>query len=187
MVTGAVAVLRSMNPRLRVDTLRNLLLEGTTDLGEPGRDPVFGAGALDGLKLRVLASPRIVLPFTPSNVYPQDRPISVGVHLPPTDTKTQVFIGLRGPTASWWLGPGGTWHLIAESPLGPVASLDAYAMIIEGTLFGDDGVYPAFDPMAWDPGAYEWIIAQLDLRGRLIGPVTVASMSLEGAPGVGPE
>jgi subtilase family serine protease len=46
-ITGAVAVLRSINPALTVDQLESALIVGAKDLGAPGQDNSFGAGRLD--------------------------------------------------------------------------------------------------------------------------------------------
>jgi subtilisin family serine protease len=46
-VTGAVAVLRSINPALTVDELETLLVLGAVDLGVAGPDDSFGNGRLD--------------------------------------------------------------------------------------------------------------------------------------------
>jgi subtilisin family serine protease len=46
-VSGAVAVLRSINPALTVEELETLLTLGAVDLGLPGPDDTFGAGRLD--------------------------------------------------------------------------------------------------------------------------------------------
>jgi subtilase family serine protease/subtilisin family serine protease len=46
-ITGAVAVLRSINPALTVDQLESALVAGARDLGVPGPDNASGAGRLD--------------------------------------------------------------------------------------------------------------------------------------------
>jgi subtilisin family serine protease len=46
-VTGAVAVLRSIDPTLTVDDLESLLVLGAVDLGTVGVDDAFGGGRLD--------------------------------------------------------------------------------------------------------------------------------------------
>jgi subtilisin family serine protease len=46
-VSGAVAVLRSINPALTVEELETVLELGAVDLGVPGPDNIYGAGRLD--------------------------------------------------------------------------------------------------------------------------------------------
>ena len=46
-ISGAVAVLRSINPSLTVDELETVLTLGAVDLGISGPDDTFGAGRLD--------------------------------------------------------------------------------------------------------------------------------------------
>jgi subtilase family serine protease len=46
-ITGAVAVLRSINPALTVDQLESILTSGAKDLGIPGLDNNYGAGRLN--------------------------------------------------------------------------------------------------------------------------------------------
>jgi subtilisin family serine protease len=55
-VSGAVAVLRSIDPGLSVDELETLLVLGAVDLGVPGPDENFGNGRLD-----LFASAQILL------------------------------------------------------------------------------------------------------------------------------
>jgi subtilisin family serine protease len=55
-VSGAVAVLRSIDPALTVDELETLLVLGAVDLGVPGPDESFGNGRLD-----LFASAQILL------------------------------------------------------------------------------------------------------------------------------
>lgn len=46
-VTAAAAVMKAANPQLSSDEIRNALAIGAEDLGEPGKDPVFGWGLLN--------------------------------------------------------------------------------------------------------------------------------------------
>ena len=46
-VAGVAALLRSFNPTLSADEVTDLLLASADDLGEPGRDDLFGAGRIN--------------------------------------------------------------------------------------------------------------------------------------------
>ncbi|UCG17341.1 MAG: S8 family serine peptidase [Phycisphaerales bacterium] len=46
-VSGAAALMVSANPYLSADQVRRILVETAVDLGEPGRDELFGYGLLD--------------------------------------------------------------------------------------------------------------------------------------------
>jgi subtilisin family serine protease len=59
-ISGAVAVLRSINPALTVEELEALLVLGAVDLGAAGPDDSFGAGRLD-----LFQSAQIVLGTVP--------------------------------------------------------------------------------------------------------------------------
>jgi subtilase family serine protease len=61
-ITGAVAVLRSIDPGLTVDQLESMLMFGAKDLEDPGPDNSSGAGRLD---LFVSAQIAILGPETP--------------------------------------------------------------------------------------------------------------------------
>lgn len=54
-VTGAVAILRQVNPDLDVDTIKQILLSTAVDLGPAGEDNTFGMGVID-LEQAVLAA-----------------------------------------------------------------------------------------------------------------------------------
>ncbi len=47
-VSGLVALLLEKRPELGLDDMRRLLIESAVDLGGRGKDPVFGAGRVDG-------------------------------------------------------------------------------------------------------------------------------------------
>ncbi len=176
MVAGALAVLRGMNRNLRVETARGLLFAGSADLGEPGRDPLFGEGALDGEALLLESSPRLIVPAGP--VAARGAPLTLLVHLPPTDAEAEVYIALAGRETFWWLGPGGVWHDVSIRPLERLALIEPYSVSIEGALFGDDGVFPPFSTASWESGDYVWGIALKIPGGPLLAPVTSTPMSL---------
>lgn len=46
-VSGAVALLRQVNPQATVDEIKLALMETARDLGEPGRDNSYGTGVID--------------------------------------------------------------------------------------------------------------------------------------------
>ena len=58
-IAGAAALIKSSNPEnFTAQTLRNKLLEATVDLGERGKDNIYGYGRLD-LSLIDLQPPRL--------------------------------------------------------------------------------------------------------------------------------
>jgi hypothetical protein len=178
MVSGAAAVLRSMNPHLGPDTVKSLLLAGALDLGEPGRDPVYGAGALDGSSLFETAAPRIALLPPPLNTFAHTSPVTVGVHLPPIDTIADVFVAVEWAGTLYWLDGEGVFHSLQSQPLRPLGSLNAFSDLLEGILFGEDGVFSILEPLSWPLGHYQWGIALTDGSGALIGPITWTEMVL---------
>ncbi len=48
IISGACAVILSMDNRLTPSALKDVLIHGVTDLGEPGRDDIYGYGILNG-------------------------------------------------------------------------------------------------------------------------------------------
>lgn len=189
MVTGACAVLRGMNSHLKVDTVTQLLFSGTEDMGIPGRDDMFGQGALDGSLLFHAASPDLKLPFRPFYAFPRSTPIPVDFHLPPSDTASLVFVGILSPDNSLaWLDAYGTWHSADQTAVSFLAEIAPLSECADGTLFGEGGAFPLFDPsftgsgsatgFATDSGLYRFVIAVTDESGTLIGPVIYDYMLL---------
>ena len=172
MVSGTAAVLRGMNPHLKNETTRVLLSSGTRDLGDPGRDPVYGEGALDGDALWKISVPDLSVPPRPFYAFPRSNPIEVDFHLPPTDSAGFVYIGLLGPDTLWWLDGMGNWHDWEIHALSPVTSLTPLNVAADGVLFGEGEVFPALDLSQWPSGLYQLAIALTDEQGRLLGPVT---------------
>ena len=54
-ITGAVAILRQVNPNLTVDTIKDILLQSCVDLGSTGEDNTYGHGYLDLYQAVLLA------------------------------------------------------------------------------------------------------------------------------------
>ncbi len=55
-ITGSVAILRQVNPNLDVDTIKDILLQTSVDLGSPGEDNTYGHGYIDVYQAVLLAS-----------------------------------------------------------------------------------------------------------------------------------
>jgi hypothetical protein len=55
-ITGSVAILRQVNPNLDVDTIKDILLQTSVDLGAPGEDNTYGHGYIDLYQAVLLAS-----------------------------------------------------------------------------------------------------------------------------------
>ncbi|MHA1237044.1 MAG: S8 family serine peptidase [Candidatus Hodarchaeales archaeon] len=64
LVSGAIALLLSLNSSLSNNEVRTLLQESCIDLGEIGKDPIFGYGLLD---IPTLLS-KVILPNTTSSI-----------------------------------------------------------------------------------------------------------------------
>ncbi len=179
MVSGTAVDLLGMNPHLKNATVRSLLDSGARDLGDPGRDDIYGEGALDGRILFNVSAPHITLPSRPFYIFSRDIPISVSIHIPPTDTPSAVYIGVLSPDNTlWWLDGSGNWHDSDQDPLSPIAWLKPPSESIDGVLFGKNGVFEAFNPAGLPSGFYQWGIAMTDEEQRLLGPVTWAYMLL---------
>ncbi len=115
-VSGAVAVLRSINPALTVDELEAVLTLGAVDLGPIGPDDTFGAGRLDlftsaqivlgGVDrpiVRISASPAMVnevgatsATLTVSRTGPTEEPLTVLYAASGTATAGNDYVALPG-------------------------------------------------------------------------------------------
>ena len=179
MVSGTAADLLGMNPHLGNKTARLLLDSGVRDLGDPGRDYIFGEGALDAGVLGEAAVPSLAFPQEHFAILSSSAPIQVSFHLPPTDTCSSIYIGVLSPgNTLWWLDGYGNWHNAQQDPLSPIATIDPYSSPIDGILFGEKGVFPAFNPVGIPTGIYRWGIAIVDESGRLLAPFAWDCMSL---------
>jgi len=56
-VAGLAALILKARPAFTVDQVRGALNAGVTDLGDPGRDPVYGFGRIDAVKAVSITSP----------------------------------------------------------------------------------------------------------------------------------
>jgi subtilisin family serine protease len=133
-VTGAVAVLRSIDPTLTVDELENLLMLGAVDLGVAGADDAYGAGRLDlytsaqillgGVNRPVItvAAGEAVAPengptsasFTLTRTGPTDAPVVVRYTVGGTATPGADYVALSG-TAT--IPAGSSTALVVVEPI----------------------------------------------------------------------
>jgi hypothetical protein len=104
--------------------------------------------------------------------------VTVGVHLPPIDTIADVFVAVEWAGTLYWLDGEGVFHSLQSQPLRPLGSLNAFSDLLEGILFGEDGVFSILEPLSWPLGHYQWGIALTDGSGALIGPITWTEMVL---------
>ncbi|NIA09083.1 MAG: S8 family serine peptidase [Nitrospiraceae bacterium] len=179
MVSGTSADLLGMNPHLGNKTARLLLDSGVRDLGDPGRDYIFGEGALDGKILAEAAIPSFAFPKGHFAAFSKSVPIQVSFHLPPTDTPSCVYIGVLSPDNTlWWLDGHGDWHDSQQDPLSPIATLGPYSSPIDGMLFGKEGAFPALTTSSIPSGLYLWGVAVVDGSGRSLAPFTWDHMFL---------
>ena len=60
--SGVIALMKAVNPALTPDDLDELLVNGsiTQDLGEPGRDDLYGYGLIDAQKAVLAAAPALL-------------------------------------------------------------------------------------------------------------------------------
>ncbi len=61
-VSGVIALMKAVNPALTPDELDKLLADGsiTRDLGDPGRDDLYGYGLIDAQKAVLAAAPALL-------------------------------------------------------------------------------------------------------------------------------
>ncbi|MFN2106488.1 MAG: S8 family serine peptidase, partial [Candidatus Promineifilaceae bacterium] len=68
-VSGVIALMKAVNPKLTPDELDELLVNGriTQDLGQPGQDDLYGYGLIDAQKAVLAAAPAL-LAVSPANL-----------------------------------------------------------------------------------------------------------------------
>ncbi|MBF0099614.1 MAG: S8 family serine peptidase [Desulfobacterales bacterium] len=172
MVSGAIAALLDMNPHLKPQTIRNLLSDSARDLGTPGEDDMFGAGALDCTQLQKIALPMLTLPTTPFYCYSKKIPIDIEYFLPRFDTDVYIYIGLKKDELIWLLLPEGTWQLASEVQNGYVGFLQNYDQSTKGFLFGNQGIFPPLILSQWMTGNYLLGMAVVDAYGQYLAPIS---------------
>ena len=174
IVSGVCADLLSMNPYLTSDHIKEFLMRSCRDLGEIGKDIYFGAGEIDGNLLQHVVKPAIILPQHPFYSFNANWTFSIRFYLPPTDVITNIYIALEDPNNEiWFLDIQEQWK---QDP-------NSIAMVLindflRGILFGDNGVFPAFNPFNFPEGLYKWWIGVTDIDGNLLTPPNYSYMLL---------
>lgn len=168
IVSGTSAILMAMNPNLKTSTLRQILLNYSVKINAYSNlVPV-----LDGVNVVEAASLKFSFSSYNSLFSDTNSPTTVNLYIPPTDTKSKVFISIFKNNRLWWLGVDGTWTDYTQTNVSPLAVLPPLSEPISGTLFGEQGFFPAFECSEFASGSYKWLIALTDQNNRLIAPIT---------------
>jgi subtilisin family serine protease len=173
VITGAVAVLLSMNPNLTPGSIKKILFKGTNDILDPGWDIFSGYGNIDSIVLASVSTPSINLP----DQVLQGSQLDVGFTLPPTDTLTDVFFALIFKNVIWWLDSSGFWHKASETPFSPLMTFKPDTFITKN-LYGQSGLYDSIDTTPHEPGNYLWGIGIFDKNGNMLAPLIWKEMNI---------
>ncbi len=185
MVSATLAAMTSASPFLPTRTLTALLAQSARPLnGTPDK----GYGIVDAGKSAGLLLPRLIPGKTQ---YRTNEAAEVSYTLPPVVHKVDLYVAAATPEGEFSLTADGGWHAVAQSgylplvrdfPLGGENNNGNTAPAMSGTLFGDDGIYPALPLSGLPPGAYSWRIALVahDEQGnaRLIGAINSDAMQV---------
>ncbi|HEV8307572.1 MAG TPA: S8 family serine peptidase [Methylomirabilota bacterium] len=177
-LTGAVAVLRSIDPALTVDQLESALMQGAVDLGSAGPDNSYGSGRLD-----LFMSAQFVMGGP-------DRPVVTIAATTPTASEAGSIPGIftvtrTGPTSSAL-----TVHYSAAGTATPgsdYTSLSGSVTIPAGSATATIAVVPVDDALI---EADETVIVTLAVDAAYIvgkpgsATVTVASDDANPVPGL---
>jgi len=137
-MAGVTALMRSVHPDLSPDDLDNLLSSGaiTSDLGEPGRDDVYGHGLIDALKAvqqaQILANGGTPLPL-PAIIVATPSQITLGL----SDSANITLSNEGGETASIIsFSDDASWLSISESNV-DANGLGEYLVSVDRTGLSD--------------------------------------------------
>ncbi|MBF0234205.1 MAG: S8 family serine peptidase [Desulfamplus sp.] len=187
MVSGAIAVLLSMNHALKPQTIEDLILHSAKDLGDRGIDNSSGWGILSGSGIKQSATPSILATKTNRSTLENSSSITesfeISCYLPPTDSLTNVYIALMKNYATdtdgdksdgetiWWLDSDGLWKGNNWNGAISIASLRLDNKGWNILLFNDSGgIWKNFSPSGFKPGIYNIGIAVMG-ESRLLAPV----------------
>ena len=173
VVTGAVAVLLSMNPNLTPESIKKILFKGTNDILDPGWDMFSGYGNIDSKALVSVSTPSINLP----DKVLKGSQLDIGFTLPPTDTLTDVFFALIYKNVIWWLDSTGFWHNASEIDFSPLMTFNFDTFTTKG-LYGKSGLYDAIDTTLHEAGKYLWGIGIFDKKGNMLAPLSWKEMDI---------
>jgi subtilisin family serine protease len=127
-VAGAAARVRTARPDLSALSVKSLLESTATDLGEPGRDDVFGWGALNA-DLAVAAAPS--LPVSAGALSLTVSPQIGGVVLRSSSPVSSVEVLADGVSVFTSNDPSGVWQIALAAP----ASLTVNATAPDGRRY----------------------------------------------------
>lgn len=170
LVAAGTALLREFNPNATVDQIKQALLDGAKDLGDPGPDNAYGHGLLDLMgALRSL----------PPNTYPAVYVLRDEYDPPAPGVTAEMVLTLRNCGT-----PATGVHVSITSSDPRIQVLDGHATFADMTIYGGTA------DNASDP--FRIVVDQLSLPGERL-PITVEinaddgySRTIQGVVVVGP-
>ena len=130
-ITGAVAVLRSINPALTVEQLESALVSGAKDLGVPGPDNASGAGRLDlfvSAEIAILGPDKSVVKVLATDAVATEAGATSGIFTVTRTGKTDADLDVKF-SVSGTATEGADYESIARSVTIPAGQASAEILI----------------------------------------------------------
>jgi type VII secretion-associated serine protease mycosin len=173
-VSAAAALVAARYPQLSPLQIRDLLERSADDLGDPGRDDLFGAGFVDPVRALSLAGP--LTPSVPAGPPATSTPIEA----PPGSTP--VLPSPAPPTASgyWVVGAGGQVQAFGSAPtLGDASGAPLRAPMVAAAATPTGRGYwlttAGGDVFAFGDAVFYGSARQLHLNAPVVGMAPTAS------------
>gem|GEM_PF-1660899 len=173
VISGAAAVLLSMNPHLKLESVKKILFKGVKDILDPGWDMASGYGDINADALVTAATPHINLP----DKILRGNQLNLDLTLPPTESLAYVLLALKFENIPWWLDSTGLWNRADKQDYAPFMTIQSDDFITI-YLYGQNSIYDAIDTSLLPLGNYLWAIAIFDKNGNKLAPIGLKELYL---------
>lgn len=177
VVSGAWAVLKSLNPFLQKNTQKGIICNTISESAQETLLQSTEIPELDGKKISKTVTPKVSFPFLDHFFVKRDCPLHVKLYLPPTDIRASLYLLAEQSNRQWWwLDQKGTWHNYKEESVNKLCSLPAYSNSFEITLFGENGIFPGLESPPFSYYNTNWYVVLTDPEGRFLSPIMSSSL-----------
>ncbi len=173
VISGAAAVLLSMNSHLSFDSVKKILFKGTKDILDPGWDMASGYGDINADSLVAAVTPSINIP----DKIAKGSKLSLSLTLPPTDFSADVFLAVIFNNIPWWLDSSGVWYRADDVDYAPFMNFQSNDFV-EKYIYGQNAMHDSIDTSSQPLGNYLWAVGIFDKQGNKLAPIGLKEMKL---------
>jgi hypothetical protein len=178
MVSGAAALIVSMNPYLSPASVTCLLQNGRPfQIQNSFLACLLPVPHLDGGQMLAASLPQPAFSEVTGEASDSKKMVKLSIRFPATHTPSSFYFGILFKGECFWLAKDGEL-LQATNQVPSLGELPALTHSASVTVFGPQGLFPALDWRQISDHPFELLLALADRQGRLITPLAITFLNI---------